>query len=1481
MATEEELVSYLRRVTAELQKTKRQLREAEYSRHEPIAVIGMACRYPGGVASGEDLWQLVADGVDAVGPFPADRGWPAVYDPDPNRAGHSYVREGGFLYDAADFDAAFFGISPREATAMDPQQRLLLELSWETIEQAGIDPESLRGSETGVFAGVAGADYAASAYAGGLEGMLATGTAHSIVAGRVAYTLGLQGPAVTLDTACSSSLVAIHLAAQALRQSECELALAGGVTVLSSVLSFVEFSRQRALSPDGRCKAFSASADGVGWAEGAGLVLLARLSDAVRDRRRILGVIRGSAVNQDGASNGLTAPSGPAQERVIRQALAASGLGAADIDVVEAHGTGTPLGDPIEARALLATYGGGRAAADPLWLGSLKSNVGHTMAAAGVGGLIKMIMAMRHGVLPKTLHLTTPTEHVDWDAGALALLAESRPWPDRGHPRRAGVSSFGMSGTNAHLIVEQPPVPPTAVQAGSVSPDGPVTWFFSAKTPSALVGQVRRLRDWLDAHPEAGDADVAHALSVRTRFPWRAAVVGADRAALAAGLAGVIDNVPAANVAAGMAGEHAVAFLFTGQGSQHPGMGRELYSVYPVFASALDEVCAGFPAMPQLRAVMFADLGSPQAELLNQTRYTQPALFAVEVALYRLLASLGITPRWVSGHSLGEITAAHCAGVLSLADACALVSARAGLMDRLPPGAMAAISASEAEIRDSLHGIDDIDVAAVNGPASVVVSGGIAAVAAITALWQDRGRKVKRLNVSHAFHAPHMDVAAAGFRDAVAGLDFRPPRIPVISNVTGRVASAEQLCAPDYWARHIRATVRFADGIATMAESGATIFLEVGVGAALATMARDCLSDDAIACYAAVVPGRPEPQALALTVARLRVDGLAVTEDQRAGPPIDLPVYAFERTRYWLDSADPDPGADTDFWNAVDRADAAEAARMLAVTEAERAELAAVVPVLRRWRRLRGRRYRIGWSPLPVRTRPNLSGSWVLVDADAERYELCAAALRGCGADPVRLSPGLPIPGEISSTASAFIYFADLESALADAAVVDAAAAAADVPMWLVTHGAVAVADDEEVALPAAATWGFAQLRARDRRRRGGVVDIPPRCDAIAAGLLCAVFGGVGDVEVAIRAGGLFARQARRPAAPPDPGGWLPRGSVLVSGDPRGVAGDIARWLACRGAEHVIVMGSGPDCPDDCLRHTELEANLTALGAKVTLVNCEPADPAAVAEILAQIPSECPLTAVVHAPAPAVDVPDTKILVDQLRGHAHPAVLLDAATRHLDLAAFVVCSSAADALGMPNPGHEAVVTAVLDAVVANRRQAGAAALHLALERGDADAVLALADVAAADHGTLLVADVDWSALATLLAEQGRAGLVRGMAQARQSSFATQAHQSGFATMPNGTGLSLPDELAGVGPDEQLHTLLRLVRTHTATLLGYPDFSAVGPDDDFVSLGMSSLSALEFRTQLRARGLALPPAAFFDHPNPMALAQFLRGSLTGD
>ncbi|MFB6894095.1 SDR family NAD(P)-dependent oxidoreductase, partial [Kitasatospora sp. NPDC056327] len=883
---------------------------------EPIAIVGMACRYPGGAGSPEALWRLVAEGRDAISDLPQDRGWDlaGLYDPDPHKSGTTYARSGGFLYDAPEFDPAFFGISPREAAAMDPQQRLLLETSWEVFEHAGLDPAALGGSATGVFVGAMSQEYGPRLHesAEGMDGYLLTGSTVSVASGRIAYTYGFEGPAVTVDTACSSSLVALHLAAQALRQGECDLALAGGATVMATPGIFVEFSRQRGLSPDGRCKAFSADADGTGWAEGAGLILLERLSDARRNGHRVLAVVRGSAINQDGASNGLTAPNGPSQERVIRQALANARLAPSDVDAVEAHGTGTTLGDPIEAQAILATYGQDRPADQPLWLGSLKSNIGHAQAAAGVAGVIKMVMALRHGELPRTLHADEPSPHVDWEAGAVALLTEARPWEAPGRPRRAGVSSFGISGTNAHVILEEA-APPAVAPPAPAPAVAPVV--LSARTEPALRAHARQLAD---AAPDA--PETAHALLRRASFEHRAVVwPGAgghpadapgtgtpgsgtpDSGTVAAALAALAEGAPHPALVTGSPLSGRTVFVFPGQGSQWPAMGRHLLATEPVFAAHIAACTEAFAEYTDWNLTEL--LTEPDTALLERVDVIQPVLFAVMTGLAELWRHHGVVPDAVVGHSQGEIAAAHAAGALTLRDAARTVVLRAQAITALAgTGGMASVPLPAAEVQDLLGGYPDVHVAAVNGPATTVVSGAAEAIAALVADCGARGVRARRIPVDYASHCVHVEPLRERITEALADITPRATDTAFYSTVSAAPVDTTTLTA-DYWYENLRNRVRLRETVELLHADGHRFFVEASPHPVLTIGIQQTLDERPAAVFGTLRRDHGDRFPLALAEAHTR--GLDV--DWRlpapAGPLPDLPTYPFQRQRYWLEAA--------------------------------------------------------------------------------------------------------------------------------------------------------------------------------------------------------------------------------------------------------------------------------------------------------------------------------------------------------------------------------------------------------------------------------------------------------------------------------------------------------------------------------------------------------------------------------------------------
>nr|AZF85946.1 type I polyketide synthase [Catenulispora sp.] len=1461
---------------------------------EPVAIVAMGCRFPGGVSSPEELWELLSQGIDTIGDFPTDRGW----DPWVGTGG-GFTPVGGFLGQAAEFDAGFFGISPREALAMDPQQRLLLETTWEVLENAGLDPNALKGSSTGVFVGTSGQDYAAvlAASDDDFAGYQATGSAASVVSGRISYTFGLEGPALTVDTACSSSLVAMHLAAQALRRGECDLALAGGATVMSTPGVFAEFGRQGALAADGRCKAFSDDADGTGWGEGVGMLLLERLSDAQAKGHRILAVVAGSAVNQDGASNGLTAPNGPSQQRVIRAALADAGLTVDDIHAVEAHGTGTSLGDPIEAQALLATYGQNRDADhQPLWLGSIKSNLGHTQAAAGVAGVIKMVMAMEHATLPKTLHVSESSRHVDWSSGAVRLLTEPVAWTPGEGPRRAGVSAFGISGTNAHVILEEAParvnqtIEPAALPA--------VPWVVSARSESALVAQLARLREFVVDSQESAAGIALSLATSRTGLEYRAVVVGADRDTLLNGLA---DEASWLRGRAQTVGK--TAFLFTGQGSQWSGMGRELHAAYPAFEAALDEVCSHFDTeLPRpLREVMFSG-----EELLDQTGFTQPALFAFEVAIFRLLESWGVQPDFVAGHSIGELAAAHVAGVFTLADACRLVAARGRLMQALPAGgAMFAVAAPEADVLPLLR--DGVSIAAVNGPAAVVISGPDEAVSEIAEKFRSDAVRVKRLATSHAFHSSLMDPMLEDFRAIAETVTYSPPTLPVVSNVTGELVSADEVSTADYWVRHVREAVRFGDGVETLRAAGVTRFVEVGPGTALTAMVTTDQAAGPGLAVAVLRRGRPEPASVVSALGRLHAVGVAVDWDAFFAPAgarvVELPTYAFEHQRYWPTMRTTKTGTDAvdvvdeEFWDLVERGDLAG----LGQWRSRRAE-----SLVGSWV------YGEAWRSTDVLGR--VSGTWAVVcAAGAGESQRCAdlvdgLQLSGAGSvtvvevgtgewDRAWLASRLGGFGPMSSV----VLLTDDEPSAWVGRVLASVQGLVDAGvggrLWCVTSGVTTADADAWLA----GVWGLGRVAGLEVPALwGGNVDMPTGAwspDAVS-GLVGVLSSSESEAVVAADGSVAVRRLAPAPAVAADPT-WAPSGTVLVSGGTGALGGHIARWLVSHAeVERVVLMSrSGMEGPNAAALVAELE-KLTA-GATVSVVAGDVTDRAQIASLVSSLDG---LSAVIHAAGAVDDGVLAGLAPSRVAGvvgaKAAGALILDEATRDLDLQAFIVFSSFAGMVGSPGQGLYAAANAVGDAVIARRRAAGLAGVSLGwgpwagAGMADADgiesrqrrggmlpmdpavAIQALGLLGAATEavsGAVVVADVEWERFGTAFAASGSALLAEIPAAAIPA-----AEESG----PGAAALAAA--VTEAPPERRLGLVLDAVSALAGAVLGHAPGAVVDPERAFRDVGFDSLTAVEFGNALSAKtGLRLAGTTVFDYPTPQALAEHLTARLTGE
>ncbi|WP_405497779.1 thioester reductase domain-containing protein [Streptomyces sp. NBC_00096] len=1469
-------------VTSDLKKARQRIAELESGRTEPVAIVGMACRYPGGVRSADDLWRLVVDGRDAITEFPADRGWDvdALYDPDPDVPGTTYTREGGFLDGATEFDASFFGISPREALSMDPQQRVLLETAWETFEHAGIDPTPLKGTDVGVFVGAVEQSYLGLSGPQELEGYLLTSKLGSVASGRISYSFGFEGPALTVDTACSSSLVAMHLAAQSLRTGESSLALAGGVTIGATPGGFVDFSRQRGLAPDGRCKSFAAAADGTSWSEGAGLLLLERLGDAVRNGHRVLAVLRSSAVNSDGASNGLTAPSGPSQERVIRTALAEARLDASDVDAVEAHGTGTRLGDPIEAQALLATYGAAHTPERPLLLGSLKSNIGHSVAAAGVGGVIKMVQALRHGALPRTLHVDEPTPLVDWSTGAVELLTEQRPWPRTDRPRRAAVSAFGVSGTNAHVILEQAPAQSGAeVPAPAPSPRAFLPWTLSARSPRALRAQAGSLAAFAGADPGLSAADIAYSLATtRADLPHRTVVLGPDREALIAAL-GAFASGGARTTTAGAPdkgqgriqaqGKGKLGFLFTGQGSQRAAMGKALYEEFPVYAEAFDAVCAQLdPHLDRpLREVL------QDEHLLAGTGYAQPALFALEVALFRLFEAWGVRPDFLAGHSIGELSAAHVAGVLSLPDAAAVVAARGALMQALPEGgAMAALQATEDEIAPLLARWEGAAaIAAVNGPVATVVSGDRDAVEEITGTVRSWGRRTKRLTVSHAFHSPLMDPMLEEFGRVLRKVTLNAPDIPLVSTVTGRIATAEELRDPEYWTGQVRRPVRFLDATRTLADQNVTVTLELGPAGVLSALVAESAP---ITPVAAVRTGRAETHDVVAALGGLWTAGIPV--DWRAflagagARRVELPSYPFERERYWLESP------------------AAPAAPPAATVRGPRDAL-----------------LRVDWSPYDPAGRVAAPDLAVLRPGGGEFSGLAElpvgerfgdvadalAALRsGASFDallvPAQFSPGGDVPRRAGEAAQEVLAL--VQSWLADERTTD-------VPLVVLTRGAVSTGRGGVDAsdLVAAPLWGLLRSAQSEAPDRIVLIDVDGEPASVAA--LPAVLAS-GQPQAAVRSGrvlvpglaGVPADGAPRPGAP-----WRPGGTVLITGGTGALGGLFARHLVrTHGVSRLLLVSRRGPAADGA---AELAGELTGLGAEVHVVACDLADRQALSALLDTIPADRPLTGVVHAAGVLDDGMFADLTPDRLaavlRSKAHAAWNLHELTLGHDLDAFVLFSSIAGVIGGSGQANYAAANTFLDVLAGHRSGLGLPATSLAwglwAYEGGMSGHLTAADLKRiarsgllpitaetgpqmldlalqAGRPELVVTPVD---LAALRSHAGRAPLLL------RRLLPAAADGSGEASGEESPLLS--EQLAGLSPARQRGLVSEFVRREVALVLGHPSPDAIDGQQLFSGLGFDSLLSVELRNRLAdATGLRLPPSLVFEHPTPDGLVEHL-------
>ncbi|VVJ19523.1 Modular polyketide synthase [Amycolatopsis camponoti] len=1493
MSNEDKLRDYLKRATADLQAARRRVQELEAQHSEPIAIIGMSCRYPGDVRTPDDLWDLVDQGRDVIGEFPADRGWDVegIYDPTPDRPGKTYTRHGGFLYDAPGFDAEFFGISPRDARRSDPQQRILLEASWEAFERAGLDPHALKGSPTGVYAGVMYHDYSGGSPDG------------SLVSGQVSYTLGLEGPSVSVDTACSSSLVALHMAAQGLRDGDCTLALAGGVAVMGTPEMFVDFSGRRGLAADGRSRSFSDDADGTSWAEGVGVLVLEKLSDARRNGHRVLALLRGSAINQDGASNGFSAPNGPSQVRVIEAALADAGLSRSDVDLVEAHGTGTALGDPIEAQSLMETYGQ-RATGEPLLLGSIKSNMGHPQAAAGVAGVIKMVQALRHGKAPRTLHVGTPSTHVDWTAGAIELLTEPRDWPEVNRPRRAAVSSFGVSGTNAHVILEQAPEADVAeAPKPAVCP-----LVLSAKTPAALAEAAGQLASQVD-----GDlTDIAYTLAAgRAKLDHRAVVLSTDATQALETLAAGGSRPDVVTGTADVRGK--TVFVFPGQGSQWTGMAIELIEQSPAFAERMTECDAALREFTDwsVLAVLRGEPGTPPADRVD---VVQPMLWAVMVSLAALWRAHGVEPDMVIGHSQGEIAAASVSGALSLQDGARVVALRSKAIGDVlggRGGGMLAAGLPAAELLTRLDAWDGrISLAADNGATSAVLSGDGEALDELRDQLVKEGFRAKRVPVDYASHSAHVEHLADRLLADLGPIAPGAGSVAMTSTVTEEPGATMDA---RYWFTNLRTTVRFAPVVAKLAEAGYTRFVEISPHPVLAMSIQETLDEGG---YHGSVTGtlRRDEGGLtrfATSLAEHSVRGGAADWASLVpgGRITDVPTYPFQHKRFWLEeeattTAAPARVADQDFWQDVTSGDVDSLAERLGV---EAAPLAEIVPALAAWHGRRTElstveswRYRVSWAPVSVTG--GLIGTWlVVVPAGVPEAAELADALADQG-DVVRVIAEHGELVEVLTEATAVRPFDGVLSLLAldtrehpeHPALSTAVAATiallqalrdSDAPVWVVTRGAVAVDAFSGADPAAAAVWGLGTVAALDQPATwGGLVDVDGPADAAR---LAAVVSGVdSEDQVAIRPSGVFARRMVHAPLKGTADEWQPRGTVLVTGGTGAVGAHVARWLAGRGAENIVLTSRrGLDAPG---------ARELADELGVTVVACDVSDKEQVEALLA----EHPPTAVVHAAgvltaeSPLSDVTPAEFAA-ATRAKVTGAALLDELLGDTELDAFVLMSSGAAVWGTSGQPAYAAGNAYLDALARRRRAAGRTATAIAwgswggggmvdAEASDLLRRMGLAEMApelavealgqALDHDEthLVVADIDWAAFAPVYQLARPRPLLRALPEVAEDKTEAVENTGDFKA-----------KLAALTPAEQQRTLLDLVRGQVAVVAGYDGGSAVEPARAFKELGFDSVTAVDLRNRLgAATGLKLPATVAFDHVNPQALAEHLWTQLGG-
>nr|AQV04224.1 SwnK [Chaetothyriaceae sp.] len=1465
--------------------------------NEDIAVVSMACRLPGGILTPEEFWQLLQSGGDTIVDVPKDR-WNAdkIYNSDPDVNGTSYCRKGGFLDSIYSFDASFFGISPREAQAMDPMQHLMLELCWEGFERAGYTRGQLSGSTTGIFLGVSN-NGTTNSTAPDLEGYSITGSANATMSGRLSYTFGLQGPSLTVDTACSSSLVAAHLASNALRQGECNMVLAGGVSLLLTPGIHIEFSKLRGLSADGRCRAFSEDADGTGFSEGAAIVVLKRLSDAQRDGNAIHAVLRGTAVMHGGHSAGLTAPSIPGQTTLIHNALGRAAMEPGDIDYIEAHGTATRLGDPIEATALAEVFGVGCRSSEPLRLGSAKSNIGHTQAAAGLVGLLKVVLSMQHNTLPKTLHVSEPTRAIDWKSANMELVVANRPWlPNVSRLRRAGVSAFGIGGTNAHIVVEEPPSLAVGEAGNITAPEigATVPILLSGNSDSALRAQAEKLQLHIDSGIGKYDrlSDVAYSLATsRTHFHRRLVVTAGDKAQVLQKLASIssgsvkpprMDETDTASL----------GMLFTGQGSQRPGMGKDLYAVYPVFRDALDEIAARFTGLESpLLDIMWAEPGSASASLLNRTDFAQPALFALEVSLWRLWQSWGVKPAYLLGHSVGELAAAHVAGALDLFDACRLVTMRGRLMQAIScHGKMASVEASSTEVAATIRKLghsDKVEIAGYNTPSQTVISGDAETVEAVTAHIAQLGRKTKMLDTSHAFHSHHMDGMLDEFKTIVQSVRFSAPKVPIISTMTGRLAVPGELEQAEYWVQQVRNPVRFSDAFQTLAKQGANVFLEIGPSPTLCGLGVACLADapqvNTILWLPSLKPKKEEVSVIQNSIAELHMRNVTIDWDEYFKPfgcrRVELPTYAFQRETF-------QPANKATWFSFIPQS-----------TDIDHAPQG-----------VERMMFELNWSQVNVdRVQPR--GSWGLVCPSGETLWTNKArkALSNTGIQLVpvtKLQEAEHLEGVLSlwDSDADVVQMAHDFTAKALSQLQEAIGIGFDMPVvWVTRHAVGAGAGDRPVKVGAGPLWGLmGTARSEHPELHLRLIDVDEEADLATIGFAL-MLDDLPEIAIRkeqlltphmVRAASITPRPIEQPLLRTD-------GAVLITGGLGDLGGRVARRLvSSHGICDLVLMSRRG------MRSQGAEAfvsELAKLGAKATVVGGDIANFDGLRSVMQMFTADRPLRGVVHA-AGVVDSGVLSSLTPQKCATTFASKVdglwnLHQLTKNMDLDLFMMFSSISGAMGLPGLANYSAANSFVDVLAYLRRAQGLPATSVAYGVWGGDGMATtLVSTTRAHLSQLGMNFLEPEAGLELLEQavyQGRAFTIAAdldldrlkayyEEQGGVPSFLRSMLGQSKVEKPMDKAVNLRDALTDAAPEQYGSIVLRMVQATIGKALGYVRVDDVDISRPLQELGIDSLTAVLVRNHLATlTGMTLPPNIALLHPNLKSLSEFLLAQLLDD